>query len=390
MNLRTTELSVQDEIVKKVSEATDDFGLPLFKNYRYSLLSKIRSMLESSGRAIYLFIDRELVSIQRAIHPHTADEPDLHEWLRRYGLSWKEATKAKHTIRLGSKDPVFYDVPISQGMIVTTDGPDYAKVKFKTLNAYTLPADIAVDIVDYGDGIYRYTIAVQVECMTDGPRGNVAVGAIKLIESPPQGIDFVYNHIADPDQAGLARETPAQVRERLNTAEGATIAMWTPDWYRKKAEVHPNVARAIFKSSKELGIPGTVKLFVLARSGALTEPEKQAIIDDLDSDTNNPGGVARVLLEDFTQVPVNKTVFVQFPDLISIPDQGTLDDVWDRYFAAIGEAEDFSDAAIKALYLGLPRVVRVIVDPPGEVVIGAGEVAVPGNNWAVVGEVYDG
>lgn len=390
MNLRTTEESVQAEIVQRVQESRDSSGQPLFRNYRFTPLSRIRTLLESAGRAIYLFVDRELVSIQKAIHPHTAEEEDLHEWLRRYGLSWKQATAARHTIRIGSQDPIYYDTPIPQGTVVSTDGPERAKIRFRTLQAALLPAGIAADTIDYGDGVQRYTIPVQVECLSTGPAGNVAVGAIKLIESPPEGIDFVYNHNTDPDAVGLDRETPAQIRERLKTAEGATIAMWTPDWYRKKAEIHPNVARAIFKSSKDLGIPGTIKLFVLGRSGALTVPEMNAIIDDLDSDANNPGGVARVLIENFITVPVDKTVYVQFPDLISIPSQEILDDVWDRYFAAIGEGENYSDAAIKALYLGLPRVVRVLVSPPGDVEIGQGEVAIPGPGWNVIGEVYDG
>jgi hypothetical protein len=390
MNLRTTEESVQEEIIQAVRDARDDAGQHLFRNYRFTPLSRIRTLLESAGRAIYLFVDRELLAIQKAIHPHTAEEEDLHEWLRRHGLSWKPAAAARHTVRLGSKDPVFFDAPIPQGTVVTTDGPDRAKIRFRTLAAATLPAGIAADTVNYGDGVQRYTISVQVECLSTGPDGNVAVGAIRLLESPPEGIDFVYNPNPDPDAVGLDRETPAQARERLKTTEGANIAMWTPDWYRKQAETHPNVARAIFKSSKDLGIPGVVKLFVLGRSGALSSPEMQAIIDDLDSDAKNPGGVARVLIENFITVPIDKIISVQFPDLISIPEQAILDDVWDRYFAAIGEGEDFSEAAIKALYLALPRVVRVLVTPPGDVIINPGEVAIAGAGWSVIGEVYNG
>lgn len=390
MNLRTTEESVQIEIVNSVKEAKDEMGQPLFKNYRFAPLSRIRTLLEAVGRAIYLFVDRELLSIQKAIHPHTSEVEDLHEWLKRHGLSWKPEQSAKHTIRIGSKDPVYYDTQIPQGLIVSTDAPERAKVKFRVLKSYLLPAGIQADTVDYGDGIQRYTIPVQVECITAGPSGNVVVGAISKIEAPPEGIDFVFNHNPDPDVTGLYRETSAQVRERLKTAEGANIAMWTPDWYRKQAEIQPNVARAIFKSSKELGIPGTVKLFLLGRSGALTAPELQAVIDDLDSDPKNPGGVARVLVENFVTVPIDKTITVQFPDLISIPEQSLLDDVWDRYFAAIGEGENFSEAAIKVLYLALPRAVSVYVTPPGDVAIGPGAVAIPGPGWNVIGEVYAG
>lgn len=390
MNLRTTEASVQAEIIQAVRDAVDGNGKPLFKNYRFSKLSRIRTVLESAGRANYLFVDRELMTIQKAIHPHTAEEEDLHEWLRRYGLTWKPAQAARHTVRLGSSNPVYFDTPIPQGLIVTTEGPDRAKIKFKVLQSNNLPTGIAADTVDYGDGIQRYTLPVQIEALETGPRGNVAVGTISRFESAPDGLDFVYNPNPDPDQTGLERESIALVRSRINTAENATVAMWTPAWYRMIAETHSNVARSIFKSSKDLQIPGTVKLWLLGRSGFLTTVELQEILDTFDLDEINPGGVARIQLENFATVQVNKTVYVQFADAISIPDQETLDNVWETYFTSLGENEDFSYADMKNLYLELPRSVRVIIDPPGDVAIAPGEVAIPGSGWVVIGAVYDG
>ena len=93
-----------------------------------------------------------------------------------------------------------------------------------------------------------------------------------------------------PVVSGSPRETIAQVRARLRTVENAGETMWTPEWYRKEVETFPNVARAVFKSSRSLGVPGLVKIMVLGRSGIVTPEEISEIVTDLESDAKNPGG----------------------------------------------------------------------------------------------------
>lgn len=397
MNLGTTEESVQAEIISEVQEATDDSGELLFKNYRFTALSRIRTLLEAAGRAIYLFVDRELVGIQKAIHPHTAEEEDLHEWLHRYGLSWKEAVAAVHTVRIGSMDPVYYETVIPQGTVVTTDAPDRAIVKFRTLEEVTLPAGVEADGLSYpldatdvtDDGL-RYTVPVQVECITTGAVGNVTTGTITLFESAPEGVDFVYNPNSEPDITGLSKETSAQVRARLKIAENSRVGAWTKDWYCTTIQDEVDIVeRAVFKSSKELGLPGTVKIFVLGREGnVLTQTQLDSIVDLLDSDDYNPGGVARFLIENFTPVPIDRTVTVKFADSLSLASEETLTEIYERYFAAIGENENFSEDDIKAAYLALPRTISVSINPTGDVEIGSGEVAVAGT-WLVEAVVHN-
>lgn len=376
--------SVVNEIKNNLLSSEDSSGNKLFSKARFTPLSRIMAIVNALSRVVYLFVDTALLSIQKAIHPHTALEPDLYEWLKQYGLKWKEAKAAVWDLRIGSTDPVVLDIPIPQGQIVSTPGADNAKIQFRLMDTYVLPGNVSQDSRGF------YTIPVQAECLLMGPIGNVAQEAISELDSPPEGINVVYNPDPTPATKGIDRESIADVRLRLSTAEDAQIGKWTPPWYIMIASTHSNVARAVFKSSKELGIPGLVKLFLLGRNGEVTSAEMQEILDDFDSDENNPGGAARVLLENFTTLEINKIIHVQFADTSSIPDQSVLDNVADEYFVSLGEAETYNDSDVKDLYLALPRVVKVVTEPPGDVIVPAGSVAVEGSGFRVIGEVYTG
>ena len=94
-------------------------------------------------------------------------------------------------------------------------------------------------------------------------------------------------------------------------------------------------------------------------------------------------GVARITIENFTAVAINKIIRVQFAL------QSVLDEVADNYFATIGDGVDFLDASIRALYLNLPFAVNVIVSPAGDIAVNENEVAVMGVSFSVIGEVYE-
>ncbi|PKL30963.1 MAG: phage baseplate protein [Spirochaetae bacterium HGW-Spirochaetae-10] len=379
MNLYTTKDSVYAEIETNVRAAEDSDGKPLFRKHRFSKLSFAGTLIRALANAITLFIDGPLIRLLKAIHPHTAEESELHEHLAARGMVWKAAQAARHTVCIGSSEPITADIPIGQGQIVATAGD--GAVRFRLIESITVPADTVVDGRGY------YTIETIVECLETGIIGNVAADAISVIESAPSGIDVVYNPDVDPVTSGAPRETINQARERIRTFDTAAGTMWLPDWYRTKAESHPNVARAIFKSSRDIGIPGAVKLWLLALSGTVTPSEQDEILAMFESDENDPGAVARVLLENFVPVSVDRIIQVQFQDAASIPAQEILDEIFDRYFAGLTEAQNYVEADIKALYLALPRTVRVLCNPPGDVIVAAGHVAVPGD-YEVRGEVY--
>lgn len=382
MNLYTTKDSVYAEIEENVRVATDASGQPLFKKHQFGKLSFSGTLMRACAAAIVLFIDGPMIRLLKAIHWHTSEEEELHEHLAHYGLAWKDAVAAVHAIRIGASNPVAADISIGQGQIVATSGA--TAVRFRMTAAITVPAGTPADARG------SYTVPALAECLDTGIIGNVAADAISMIESGPSGIDVVYNPDAAPVTSGAARETISQARERCRAAEDSAGTLWTPAWYRTMAEAHPNVARAIYQSSRDIGIPGAIKLWLLGRSGTVTPAEMDAIRASIENDTTDPGAVARVLLENFEPVPVNRIIQVQFQDAASIPDQAVLDEVYDAYFVSLTEAEDYIEADVKASYLALPRTVRVLCNPPGDVAVGPGQVAVPGPSFEVRGEVYAG
>jgi len=382
MELYTTKKTVENEILNYVKTATDDHGNLIFKNHKFDALSYVYTIIRALAGAVYKFIDLNLVRVYKAIHPHTALEEDLADWLEAAGSSWKEATCAVHSIRIGSSAEQLFDIIIPQGLIVSTPGPDNNRIRFRITETLTLPAGIATDTRGF------YTIAAKAECLHTGMIGNVVADAISIIVDGPSEIDIVYNPFETPLQSGTARETATQVRQRLQSLQYGSIAKFTPDWYESLAETHPNVARAIFKSSKQLGIPGLVKIFVQGRSGPLSETELAEVAALFDLPENHPGAASFVIVENLELIAINKIYRIRFADAYSIESQDSLDDVANQYFASLSEASTFDHNALKSLYLTRPYVVQVVCDPDSPVLITQGQVAVRGLSFQVTGEVY--
>lgn len=377
MRITTTRNQVEAQLLEDIQASG------VFKNFRFGKLSRVYTFIRAIANAIFLFIDQSLIDLQKAIHPHTATEEDLHEWLKRYGLAWKQSRPARHLVRIGSTEEVFFPIEIPQGFVISTDGLERNRIKFQTLESVILPARVPTDSRGF------YTIPVLVECLMHGEIGNVVKDSITLTDDFIDGIDIVYNPDLTPIVNGVDRESIAEVRSRLKNAEGAILSKFTPDWYTSLVEQHPNVARAIFKSSRDIGLPGAVHIFVLGRAGNLSPTELSDLKALLESDTNNPGGAAKAFLFNFTTISVNKTIKVYFPDLQSIPEQSVLDGVADRFFVSLGEADDVLDASIRALFFSaIPNVVNVAIEPLGDISVGSNEVAIAGSGWSVIGEVW--
>lgn len=376
MNLNVS----KDDVLNENLTLIKDSGI--FKSHSYSPLSKLYTIIRAFSNSLFLFVDQHLVAIQKAIHPHTSEEPDLIEHLKRRGMSWKQATKAIFKIRIGSSTAPVTDLDIPQGLIVTTAGPVDQRIRYYLQSSGRVLAGAAPDAQG------KYTVDLLAECVVEGPIGNAVQNSIVLIEDPPDGIDYVINPDADPQLQGQYKESITSVRSRIINVDKAETGSWTPSWYIAQAEAHVSVSRALFKSSKQLGIPGVVKLFVIGALGNPSPVELQAIIDDLQSEAKDPGAVARVLVENINAIPITRTVTVQFPDLASIHDQAILNEVADRYFFSLSEADDFIDTDMAALFLQLPRSIRVIFDTPGTVVINANQVAIKSATFQVIAEVY--
>ncbi|EQA51862.1 baseplate J/gp47 family protein [Leptospira kmetyi] len=375
MNLNITKEQVLTDHLQSVKASG------VLKNHTFSPTSKTFSILRAVSNAVFLFIDTDLVSVQKAIHPHTAEDDALHEHLIRRGMQWKPALPSILKVRIGSSIQPSVDREIPQSLIVTTSGNEDQKVRFFLQDALILPAGVSADAQG------KFTVETLVQCTVDGPIGNVVAGAISLIENPPDGINYVSNIEINPIQQGQYRETRTSVRARLQNAEGVS-SKWTPAWYKGEAETFSFVKRAIFKSAKTLKTDGEVKILVQGAVGTLNASQLDQVRDYFNSEENDPGGVAHVLVENVSETLINKTVTVKFSSSDTIPSQVILDQIKDEYFLSLSEGQDFVDAQLKALYQTLPNCIDVEFNPLGNVDVPSGSLANAGPGFQTIGVVY--
>ncbi|WP_078125713.1 baseplate J/gp47 family protein [Leptospira alexanderi] len=375
MNLNVT----KDQVLSDHLQSIKASGV--FKNHSFSPTSKTFTLIRAVSNAVFQFIDTDLISIQKAIHPHTAEDDALHEHLIRRGMKWKPALPAIIKVRIGSSTQPIIDREIPQSLVVTTSGNEDQKIRFFLIDSIILPAGISTDTQG------RYTVETLVQCMIDGPAGNVVPGSISIIENPPEGINYITNLEIDPIQQGQYRETRTSVRARLQNVEGVS-SKWTPAWYISEAESFAFVKRAIFKSAKTLGKDGEVKILLQGAVGSLTTAQLNQVQDHFNSEENDPGGVAHLSAENINEAVINKTVTVKFSSTDRIPSQSVLDQIKDEYFLSLSEGQDFVDAQLKSLYQALPNCIDVEFNPLGNIDVPAGALASPGPGFQVVGTVY--
>lgn len=375
MNLNTTKEQVLNDHLQAVKSSG------VFKNHTFSPTSKTFSLIRALSNAVFLFIDSELISIQKAIHPHTAEDDSLHEHLIRRGMQWKPALPAILKVRIGSSVQPMIDREIPQALVVTTSGPEDQRIRFFLQESLILPAGVAPDAQG------KYTIEALVQCALDGPIGNVVPSSISLIENPPDGIDYVANFEITQVQQGQLRETRTSVRSRLMNAEGVS-SKWTSAWYISEAESFSFIKRAIFKSAKVLNTDGEVKILLQGSVGALSDSQLNQLKNHFNAEENDPGGVAHVLVENINEVAINKTVTVKFSSSDTIPSQSVLDQIREEYFLSLSEGQDFIDSQLRALYQTLPNCIDVEFNPLGNVDVPVGSLASAGSNFQVLGAVY--
>jgi len=361
----------KEEIARQIEIDVKSTGLFQKHNFK-NPLSRIGTIIRALANAIFIFLDLKIISVYKAIHPHSATEEDLHDWLFRYGLSWKEAISAQHSIRIGSENLPISNIPIPQGLIVSTAGDSNA-VKFRTLSSVILGSSTPLDSRGF------YTVPVVVECMDAGTVGNVVADTITELESPPNGIDICYNPTNDPLLAGAERESVTDVRTRIFNYENAENSMFTDNWYISESLKYPFIKRCIFVSSKDLNQPGNLKLLLIGSGYTLISPENlQLVMDDFNGEEKNPGGAANVIAENANIQAVDRDIQVFFADSDSVLSESNLNEVIEQYFASLGSGDDFKESDLRYLFYGLPKVFQVIISPVGDTTIPDGVIAVPG------------
>ena len=376
MKLETTRDEVLAEVIAGLKESPT-----VFRNFTFSPLSRIYTLIRAFANALWLFVDSRLVVLQKAIHPHSSEEDDLHEWLRRFGLEWKLAGAAVHRVRVGSSTAPTTDIPIPQGLVVfagTAENP----IRFRFTTTGKLLTTTGQD--SEGD----YTIEMRVEALTAGTIGNVALGAIAQFESPPAGIDVVANLDEDPETPGTEKESIASVRSRIKLAEiSQNQSLWTPAWYLSETLSFAFATRAVFKSAKTLGREGEVEVLVRGPSGPLSSGDLTILENHFEADENNPGGVAHVLLGTLNAQTVNRSVQVLFSDIEYVLSDSALQAIADEYILSLGEAQAWVESDFKSPFFALQGVTGVVVTPGGDETVPTGAVAVYDVTFSITGAV---
>jgi hypothetical protein len=347
-------------------------------------LSGPSTISRAIARAVYFFIDDSLRRIYRAIHPHTASEADLHEHLKRAGLEpWKQAIRARHQVRIGSSTPIMTELRVPQGQVVLAQAA--SPVPFRLTQSIQIPTSTQEDARGY------YTVEAQVECLHEGAIGNVAPDSIVEFDSPPDGVDVIYNPETEPLIEGRERESIAAVRARLRISESeGAAAMWTPAWYVQEVLAFTYVERAVFVSSKKLGREGEVQLLLLGTNGLLSQVQLREIEDYFATDERDPGGVAHVIATNIATQEIEKSFVILFSAAENVPTRQQVDEAVEGYFYSLSAGDDFEDAGIISLFNTMPGYVTTTLTPPGNISIPDATLAIPAPTFSVEAQVYAG
>jgi hypothetical protein len=376
MSVYQTKEQIEQELINNLKNSGN------FKKFVFTSLSKIYSIIRAIANSDYMFVSTKMVELQNATHPHTSHGPALSDWMEHYGLQEKDPIAARHNIRIGSSQPIEVDTTLSQGLIVHTGGTDTTKVKFKLIDTYTVPAGTIADARGF------YTIPAVAECTLEGPVGNVAQDTITKIDSAPSGIDIVYNPDETPLVVGDYEESDASKHFRIKEVETGSNQMWTPDWYENEALAYPEVWRADYISSKELGIPGLSRLLITSKYTTTAQSVIDALYNDLNLTEDKNSGSGLVQVENLPRVDVDKIVYVRFSEASQIPDQASLDAVWENYFISLVRGQPFICDQLKSNYFQFFGVMAVVYSDAADVNVTADELATPAATFEVIGEVY--
>lgn len=153
-------------------------------------------------------------------------------------------------------------------------------------------------------------VALPVEAVEPGTKGNVAARAITSVDTPNPDIDDVINPL--PMTGGLEEETDEALRDRI-LAEFEGQGGGNQNDYQRWALTEPGVGK-VFVNPVWDG-PGTVQVVVMTEAG---DPVSQATIDSLQQTLDPVPGKGSGL------APIGATVTVQTPVQILIDVAGSV------------------------------------------------------------------
>ncbi len=202
--------------------------------------------------------------IKTQMFPQTAVGEYLDMHAQQRGLTRKSGTKAYGDVTFYVSEAVSYDIEIPQGTVCAAMGTE--SVRFATVEDVTLSAG-------------KQGVTCDVEAVTEGADGNVAVGEITALVTPIAGIASIKNEYMLT--GGSDEETDEELRARLiesfiNVSNGTNKA------YYIQSAMQVNGVSAVGVVPMERG-PGTVNVYIMTESGAVSDDLISEVQEYLDS-----------------------------------------------------------------------------------------------------------
>ncbi len=202
--------------------------------------------------------------IKTQMFPQTAVGEYLDMHAQQRGLTRKSGTKAYGDVTFYVSEVVSYDIEIPQGTVCAAMGTE--AVRFATVEDVTLRAG-------------NQGATCDVQAVTEGADGNVAVGEITVLVTPIAGISSIKNEFMLT--GGSDEETDEELRARLiesfiNVPNGTNKA------YYIQSAMQVEGVSAVGVVPRERG-PGTVNVYIMTSTGTVSDDLISEVQEYLDS-----------------------------------------------------------------------------------------------------------
>lgn len=257
----------------------------------------------------------------------TASGQELEYRAQERGLTRKESVPAHGTLTFSRETPLWFDLLIEAGTVCSTSGEN--PVRYVTTEDAVLKAN---------------TVSVEVPASAEegGSAGNVEIGAISIMVTQPNGIQYVVNTKAFVGGEDL--ESDESLRSRLLQSTSAPSNGANPAFYRDYALSFDGV-NSVRVVPQANGV-GTVALYLGSKGCAPSD----SIISQIEQEINT-------VREICTQVTVSAAETVIFPVTASVTAKAGMDTeevksacetAVQEYFYSLGVSEQVVPSALNA------------------------------------------
>ena len=227
--------------------------------------------------------------VKQQMFPQSAQADYLERHALQRGLSRKGAVASAGVLRFGRSSPLAYEVVIPAGTVCASEGEGASR--FVTTEEAVLRAG-------------QLSVEVPAEAQEGGKAGNAAARAIRLLLTPPAGVETVENPAAFA--GGADSETDEELRKRLMKSYEIIPSGTNAEFYRSLAVQFDGIQSAGVLARPEGS--GTVAVYAAAKGGVPPEELLQEVQRHLNALREISVDV-RVLPAEL--VPVSILVYIQ-------------------------------------------------------------------------------